>query len=236
MEGLTVESYRSMSEAERKKVKKDQLENIILNIVPVGKEIIELRKSIDSLREDILSYRKEQVESSKIVTELVVANVRLEDNNKKLTQEVRDLQQYTRRNNIEIVGLQEGQNSAEDEKNALKLFKKIGVEVKDTDIEACHRIPTKRKDKVHPVIVRFVSRKVRDRVHFARQKLKSLDSKIFINDHLSPFNRYLFNLGLMRKKELNYRYIWTRNGVLFMRQMDGSDAIKILSETDLNNL
>ena len=36
MEGiLTIESYHAMNESERKKVKKDQLENLLLNTSPL---------------------------------------------------------------------------------------------------------------------------------------------------------------------------------------------------------
>ena len=102
MEGvLTIESYHAMNESERKKVKKDQLENLLLN-TSLRQEISDLRTSIENLRSDISNYREEQVETSKVVASLVVSKTLLEDQNKKLRQEVNDLQQYTHCNNIEV--------------------------------------------------------------------------------------------------------------------------------------
>ena len=115
------------------------------------------------------------------------------------------------------------------------MFEEIGVKVKPLDIEACHRVPSKRKDNKKPLIVRFVNRKIRDNVFKARTKLKSRKDggKIYINEHLSPHNRYLFNLALKRKKEKGYRFLWTKNGTVFLKEDEGSEVLKVVNENDL---
>ena len=82
------------------------------------------------------------------------------------------MRQYTRRNNIEVTGLPDSERSEKDEHDAIKLFAEIGIVVNEMEIEACHRVPSKRRDNIKPVIVRFVNRNVRNKVFEARKRLK----------------------------------------------------------------
>ena len=59
---------------------------------------------------------------------------------------------------------------------------------------------------------------------------------IFINDHLSPFNRHLFATAAAKKRELDFKFQWTRNGSIFMREDEWSPVIKIVSEECISKL
>ena len=84
-----------------------------------------------------------------------------------------------------------------------------------------------------------VSRKTRIDILEAKRKCRNFKFKeqdLFINDHLSPFNRKLFAITTLKKNELKYCFLWTRNGSIFMRENKHSAAFKIESEQCLNNL
>ena len=52
--------------------------------------------------------------------------------------------------------------------------------------------------------------------------------ELFINDHLSPFNRHLF--AVAKTREISYKFLWTKNGSIFMIEDDGSPIKKIVNE------
>ena len=90
--------FRNMTASERKKVNKDTLVNLILQEDDNNKVISELTKVVADLNDTISKFQDEQIKTSKLVTELVVSNRVLEDNNRKLQESIYDLQQYSRRN------------------------------------------------------------------------------------------------------------------------------------------
>ena len=84
------------------------------------------------------------------------------------------LEQYGRRNNIEVSGIPD---SVEDnclEKKYISLFTSIGIDVKSNDIEACHKIGKSRSSS-KKTIVRFTNKKFSNQVLYNRKKLKSID-------------------------------------------------------------
>ena len=77
------------------------------------------------------------------------------------------------------------------------VFKKIGVEIDERDVQACHRL--KEKDRT---IVKFVNRKDCFQILRVKKELKSLDptdlnfpenTKIFINESSCPYYRSIWN-------------------------------------------
>uniref|UniRef100_A0A8D9E972 Zinc finger DNA binding protein n=1 Tax=Cacopsylla melanoneura TaxID=428564 RepID=A0A8D9E972_9HEMI len=119
------------------------------------------------------------------------------------------LEQYTRRNNLRIFGLKE-ENKEDVEIKVLKVLnEKLNIPINKDDIEACHR--TGRLDNAkggRNIIVRFVSRKVRDNVFRNKRLLK--DTRIFINEDLTEANLKLFKMCSEKFGKLN-TYTWYGN-------------------------
>ena len=65
---------------------------------------------------------------------------------------------------------------------------------------------------------------------------KFKDENIFINEHLSPLNRRLFAAASAKKRELNYKFLWTRRGTILMRKSEQSEIIKIENQATLDGL
>ena len=77
-----------------------------------------------------------------------------------LEQNVSRLDQYGRRENIEIAGIPEFISDKELESKVLLILKKIGLmHIRHYDIVACHRLGKKRRSECRNTIVRFVNRK-----------------------------------------------------------------------------
>ena len=150
------------------------------------------------------------------------------------------LEQYTRRNNLEIAGISDRISDENLEEHVIDLLKDVGVTVSSRDIEACHRLPksssSKAKNLPKRSIVRFVNRK---NVEGALRKRKLLK-----NNH--KHNGIYFNENLCT----NYREIWfkcrdihrcnrifsyhTYNGTVYYRLSENSKPTRIDHITDLD--
>ena len=73
--------------------------------------------------------------------------------------------QYGRRNNIEISGIMNEVADEELENKVIEILDEIDVKVTKEDIEACHRLPPTRNNKIKKTIVRFVNRKKSRKIH-----------------------------------------------------------------------
>ena len=126
-----------------------------------------------------------------------------------IERDVIDLQQYIRRNNIEICGIPESVSDKDLKSKVIDIASAIGVDIKKSDIEACHRLKVRKTNSDGPkrTIVRFVNREFCDRLHANKKKLKNKENrkvsnklknigciagKIYINNNLCPYNRFLW--------------------------------------------
>ena len=71
------------------------------------------------------------------------------------------MEQYSRRNNVEISGISNEVSDKNLEKKVIDICKESGIDLNPCDIEACHRLPSKRVNKNNSkyVIVTFIKRK-----------------------------------------------------------------------------
>ena len=156
---------------------------------------------------------------------------------------VNDLEQYGRRDMIEISGIpRETDEQVED--MVVNMFHKIGLQsLNNSDIDASHRIS--KKDNAS-IIVKFRSRKIREMAFNLRANLKNkhthdlgialhrAPARLFINESLSRSNKSLFSEAHVFRKLHGIKYLWTKNGKVFMRRTDSSNIILIKSSHDLS--
>ena len=96
----------------------------------------------------------------------------LEDDNYRLSQEVDDLEQYTRRTNVRIYGIAE-QPEENTDNLAVDFFKsELNVDVASNDISRSHRVGKKSGAKPRPIIVRFTKHNTKVAVMSRRRVLK----------------------------------------------------------------
>ena len=89
-----------------------------------------------------------------------------------LERDIIDLQQYTRRNNVEICGIPNEIGQHDLEGAVIKIGDAIGVEIYEEDIEACHRLQAKDSSSTQKTIVRFVNRRTCEMLHSNKFKLR----------------------------------------------------------------
>lgn len=162
---------------------------------------------------------------------------------KSVQKSLNDLEQYTRRDSVEIRGIPLPEESQEEDTNeiVLQLSQKMGIPLERKDISVSHRI--RSRSLVDPaIIVKFVRREVRERLYRARKRLKyittadfgfSVEKKIFINESLTPKNKELFKDCLRFKKDNSFKFLWTNAGKIFLRRNADSPVILINSSVDI---
>ena len=208
------------------------------------------------LNDMVESQKKEIAELKKTVNNIVLDNKNLKSENTKLHNKMdraqfeickgnykhNDLEQYGRRDMVDIAGIPRGRNEDTD-KIAIKVGELMGITITNDDIAISHRVSTKPNA---PIIVKFVSRRKRNLFFDNRKKLKDFrvkdlemvgdcKNKIYINESLTPANSAVF-------REAKYclggtfEFIWTHNGVTFVKQNKTSTKMFIRSIGDVRNI
>ena len=164
-------------------------------------------------------------------------NVVLKESVHSLQKRINEMDQYTRRDNIEVSGVPENVSNLEEK--AIELFKKIDVKVSPQDIVACH--PLKRKGTI---IIRFLNRKNAEKALKNRSQLRNVNTagiwgqhcNNYINTNLSPenlklrwFSKKLHAAQVIAKFGTDTKGVW-------IVPDEGGRKKRILSKEDLECL
>lgn len=213
----------------------------------------DMQDAIDSLNASVTVLRTEVTTRDESVNKLKGENVSLTAEVNKLKKQVDDLEQYGRRDNLIISGLplsyaeaatsHDNDNLRETTEATIDKVislcrEKLDCDIHQDDISVAHRLPATGTQR--SVIVKFTKRLVRDRIYRARTKLKDYnkrcpkDSRIFINEDLSPMSRGLFSAAWRKQGSHGIESVWTVNCHVMMRQ--NGNVLKLLSLAQLNSL
>jgi len=124
-----------------------------------------------------------------------------------------NLEQYTRKNSLEIHGVPEDAYTSTEEV-AVKLGETLSVPIKPGDIEISHKLNTRNK----PIIVKFVSHKVKSSLCKNRVMLKHVkesdvfpsgsysaavdrEPPIFINENVTAYRRSIIKKANNMRKD-----------------------------------
>ena len=258
---LTAENFiskiKSMNERERKKIRAEELIQFILQ---VPDDVVTARNTITEEKVNMLIASMDVIKSQSITnaskietiheknTKLTEDNVYLMKQNESTQNELTELRshcdsidQYLRINNIEVVGLPEPDEESCEETVLIDAINSLpGIEpITAEDIDISHPIPTKRRDGKRVVICKFISRKKKAAVLTAKKNCRNFkfeNNDIFINEHLSNKNRRLFAIAMEKKRQFNYKFLWTKNGCVHMRKDERSPILLISNDESFDNL
>ena len=133
-------------------------------------------------------------------------------------------QQYSRRENIEIIGIPDTVKQHELEKTVISMLRRIGVEnLSSYEIAGCHRLKKTNRDKPANVIVRFTNRK---RAHQSLENRRYLKQyvpeyrNIYIVENLCPRYKEMFEECQKLKNDGKIKQVWTWNGIVHIKKTD----------------
>lgn len=191
--------------------------------------------------------REQTVKINQFLEQIVALKTENDTLKKKVLQledELDEAQQYSRRNCVEIHGLDvEGGDVLKAVKD---VGQALGMCIEDSMVDACHTLG-KRSDAAGPpaIIVKFVRRldaedmlaKRRVKRQLSTRHLnKNTDTPIYINESLTQKRRILLSRARAAKKEKNFKWVWVRGGKVFMRKEDDGPVKYVKCLADLDNL
>ena len=144
------------------------------------------------------------------------------------------MEQYSRRENLRIFGINEEANETEDvlEAKVIELAGDIGVEIKPDDISVAHRMG-KPREGGRPVIVRFCHRKKKYEMMRNKKKLKGRQRKVYINDDMTSLRAKM--MKLVKEQEV-VKNVSTRDGSILAWLHSGGKPVVINTPDDLQKV
>lgn len=216
-------------------------------------EIRELRTELQTVTQSLEFAHSDIADLKKELIAAAARNTKLESENEKLREQVvaadskvRDFEirlisseQYSRNANIEIQGVIEKEGES-----VMDIISKMGQVISEpisqTDVETCHRVPTKKENRTN-IIVRFRSRVKRDQVLRKAKKMRLTnrdvghdeETPIFVNEHLCPALKKLLAMAVKKKHECHWKSVWSFKGKIYAKKAEGTPIIPIKDESDL---
>ena len=207
-----------------------------------------IKKEAVIYNENILELRKETEENSKQIVELKV-QIEIDKNENRETikdfnSRLNNLEQRSREKNLDIVGLRVPNEVETEMSLAIGFLNNVmKANLNPLDVEVAHVVPSRRQDNKRVIVVAFKFREKRNEVLKLKHNLRSYNdalpdqrTRIFVNEQLSPENRKLYAMAAKKRYELNYKFLWTKKGVCFLRKDENSLCVKIANEDDLVNI
>ena len=183
-----------------------------------------LEKSLSTLQEIICNNKnlKKQIE------ELTDDREDLCETIYHLENQMTDLNQYSRRENIEIQNIPETVLQKDLEQYVISMLSSIGVSIDSYGLVAVHRLgKSKQPHKSRNVIVRFINRNNAFISLRSAKKLAGAQNteyrKLFITENLCPTNKNIFNRLYKLKKEKSIDNVWTYEGRIYCKISDRSN-------------
>lgn len=153
-------------------------------------------------------------------------------------------------NDIDLTGITEG--SGENTTHVvLTCLSKLGVSLEERDLVSCARVGAVHNNKdgtprPRPIAVRLARRATRDVILKAARVRRTVTTEgvgvpgeprpFYVNERLTRQNRALFNRTRKARKDADWKYAWTRDGKIFVRQTFGAPLHRIRSEADLEKV
>jgi archaellum component FlaC len=202
-----------------------------------------LSRSVEEVGGFMTEFKKEFAELKKQNDELYCEKVKLTETVDNLTMRVRELEQYSRKCNIEINGI-----PATPKEDTLSLVKDvgaaIGLQTEDEHVMAAHRVPSYNTRREPGIVVQFQNRLLRDKWLSSFKTKKTLtanevnpllpSNRVYINEHLCPENKQFLSQLKLKCKEIGFKYVWFREGKFFIRKSDGEKCHRITKLQEIN--
>ena len=237
------------------KVEIDEVRYELIKIMDKFTEIEQSQKFLsdgyDNILQTLQATKKDITSFSSKVKDLEKRTTDIEESQYNIEGALDELQQYIRRDCVEVSGIPVLPNDNPIEL-AVELGNLLGCSLTVEDISIAHRLPntTKSKDRM---IIKFVRRESKDIIYKGRNRLvgkstKDLPSvsrelgksihntnRIFINESLTSYRKRLFGRINEFRRIHKWKHIWTVNGRILLRESDSSRVFSFTTLEQFDN-
>ncbi|CAK1589737.1 unnamed protein product [Parnassius mnemosyne] len=256
-EPLTLESIKHIIHDEMNafinKIESNISKIIENKIKGLTKEITDLKESVLFITNQYEDLKKDMQVKFKDVKHLKEENDCLKSTVKDLNSRLSIMEQHSRMSNLEIQCIPE--HRAENIPHIITQIGKItGTKISDAEIHKCTRIAKINPENARPrsIIVKFACPRVRDTflagvINFNKrntnEKLNTSHigiggnkKPIFVVEHLTPELKKIHAHARATAKKLKYKFVWIKNGRVFLRKTDNSEHIVVRNIEQLKEL
>ncbi|XP_041982913.1 uncharacterized protein LOC121735968 [Aricia agestis] len=217
----------------------DKINNIILQNNELKESVQLMSNKHDELLVRISTLENERKEDKKQIQQL--------------QESLENLERKSRACGIEIRNVPKTSGETKETLNNLvsTVGKALNVNINDSHIRDVFRINS--KDNTNPIIVELdtVQRKnifiegvknfnrnktKTDKLNSAHLGLQQPAQPIYISETLTAKTQKLYALARAFRKNYDYKFCWTTNGYVYLRNRIGERPIRVFSEKDLDNL
>ena len=162
-------------------------------------------------------------------------------------QRIEDADAYSRRNCVVLSGIPETAGEATD-RLVLDIGRAAGVELSAERLDRSHRLGRPLPDKTRPIIAKCVSFNYRQKLFTKRKHLapdtirdhpiltRSVLSKTFISECLTPKNQHLLYVARQLKQRKMLWAAYTTNGIVKIKKTEEDAARQISDVVDLETV
>ncbi|KAI5644029.1 hypothetical protein NE865_03940 [Phthorimaea operculella] len=207
------------------------------SVMACHEEITAVRSELTALKHDVNNrFEKNEEDIQQLHHEIIA-----------LRSEIDHRDRMHQLNNVEISGVTE--SSGENLNHIVTLLAtKLGVNLDPRDVDYVARAGKRRPvedqpARPRPIIVRFTRRVVRDELLRAARTRRNLSTdlieipgerrSVYVNEHLIKSDRQLYGKARSVARELNFKYVWKKNGRILIKKTDHGETYHIRSENDL---
>lgn len=212
-----------------------------------------LRDGLEFLSADYDRIKSELKDSQEKMILISKENLTLTNRVNDLTVRLNLVEQHSREANIEINGVPE--NKSENIVAITRqLCKAVSIPLLDTDVLAGTRVRKMNEDNDRPrsIVIKLNTVKKRDDVLAAVSRFNKANpnsklntstlgyggkkTQIYVSEHLSPYNKALHASTRKAAQVKGFKYVWIRNGRIFVRKDDQAPARLIKDHDTLASL
>lgn len=224
-------------------------------------EIKDIQSKLSHLDESLAFFSAEQVKINEerekhksLIIKLQNENEQLRTTTRELAHRLHQVEQLSRTNNLEIQCVPE--HKTENLYTTVQqLANTIKCPITESDVQYCSRIAKYNTNSPRPrsILVKFSSRRLRDcflagviKFNKNNQSNKlntshlgfgdNKNSPVFVTEHLTPQTKSLHAAARQKAKELHYKFIWVRDGKVFLRKSETSNFILVKDTEVLKSL
>lgn len=235
---------------------REQLTNILNEMSFFRQEILNINRNLGELNNRVgdVEKRVATLEQKASDTNSVSEASKMEETITELKSQLNDRDQALFLTDIEISGVEEvkGENPL----NIVSLIaSKIGVSLEERDVVSVMRTGVRhtRDDasgtvnlRSRPLVVRLARRVIRDQLIKEARVRRGADTaglnvgtvprKFYINERLTRTNKQLFYKVREEGRRKGWRYIWTRDGCVYVRRESDTPRFRIRSDADISKI
>ena len=194
--------------------------------------------------EDMKASNQLVIENNRILKKQIT-DIREENSNilysvYELEKNMTRLNQYSRRENLEIMNIPESIPQRELESTIINLLNSVNINVCSYDVVAVHRVGKKPGHSPRNVIIRFINRKDPILIMRRRYQIEKAAKSFNLNgirfiENLCPENKKIFNRCYKLKKENSIQYVGSYNGSVFIQLHGENEDIFVDHYDDIDD-